>query len=397
MKHSRIISTKITHKQTYNTLASLKIYVMLLAVFLVSISGLHANTPVKPTQTIKVALLLDTSNSMDGLITQAKTQLWEIVNELSYAKADGNSPNLKIALYEYGNDGIESNDGYIRQVLDFSSDLDEISEKLFSLSTNGGSEYCGQVIQKSLKELRWEKGHKNDLNIIFIAGNERFTQGHISYKTSAKEAKKQQVIVNTIFCGNYENGVQGKWKEGALLAGGEYLNIDHNKTIVHISTPYDVLILRLNKQLNSTYIGFGSQGVHKLHMQSVQDQNACNLDEVVEVKRAISKSSALYKNTSWDLVDAQNDANFSYEKLDKNTLPKALKGKSIAGIKVYVAKKSKERTSIQQKIRALDKKRRDYIRKQTKNTAENDLQSALIRCIKTQAKKEGYTFEEKGC
>ena len=37
----------------------------------------------KNKQTIKVALLLDTSNSMDGLINQAKAQLWEIVNELS--------------------------------------------------------------------------------------------------------------------------------------------------------------------------------------------------------------------------------------------------------------------------------------------------------------------------
>ena len=34
-------------------------------------------------QFIKVALLLDTSNSMDGLIDQAKAQLWDVVNELS--------------------------------------------------------------------------------------------------------------------------------------------------------------------------------------------------------------------------------------------------------------------------------------------------------------------------
>jgi len=29
--------------------------------------------------TVQLALLLDTSNSMDGLIDQAKTQLWKIV------------------------------------------------------------------------------------------------------------------------------------------------------------------------------------------------------------------------------------------------------------------------------------------------------------------------------
>jgi len=389
--------TKTSRLIKMQRVGRLKIVVILLTILFSMNTRLRANPPVKTTQTIKVALLLDTSNSMDGLITQAKTQLWEIVNELSYAKADGLRPNLEIALYEYGNDGIESNDGYIRQVLDFSNDLDEISEKLFSLDTDGGSEYCGQAIQTSLKELAWKKGHKNDLNIIFIAGNERFTQGRISYQMAAKNAKKQQVIVNTIFCGDYENGVQGKWKEGATLSGGEYLNIDHNKNIVHISTPYDVLILRLNKQLNGTYIGYGSQGVRKLKMQHVQDANACNLNEVVEVKRAVSKSSSLYKNTAWDLVDAQKEIGFSYEKLDKKTLPKELVGKSTTEIKAYVAKKSNERNSIQQKIRALDKKRRDYINKQTKDAKDNDLQSALIQCIKTQAKKQGYTFEEKGC
>ena len=54
-------------------------------------------------QTIMIALLLDTSNSMDGLIDQAKSQLWKIVNEVAAAKSvDGKQPNIKIALYEYG-------------------------------------------------------------------------------------------------------------------------------------------------------------------------------------------------------------------------------------------------------------------------------------------------------
>ena len=35
---------------------------------------------------IQVALLLDTSNSMDGLIEQAKSRLWNIVNNLTKLK-----------------------------------------------------------------------------------------------------------------------------------------------------------------------------------------------------------------------------------------------------------------------------------------------------------------------
>ena len=112
--------------------------------------------PVK-NQFIKVAILLDTSNSMDGLIDQAKAQLWEIVNELSYARCNDNKPNLLISIYEYGNDNLNAGEGYIRQVLAFSNDLDEISKELFSLTTNGGNEYCGKVIQTSLNQLDWGK------------------------------------------------------------------------------------------------------------------------------------------------------------------------------------------------------------------------------------------------
>ena len=54
---------------------------------------------------IQVAILLDTSNSMDGLIDQAKSQLWKMVNELALAKDEnGHIPNIEIALYDYGND-----------------------------------------------------------------------------------------------------------------------------------------------------------------------------------------------------------------------------------------------------------------------------------------------------
>ena len=186
---------------------NLRIIVIFLLTLTSSFLFANDNNPKK--NTIKVALLLDTSNSMDGLINQAKTQLWEIVNELSYAKCENQDPDLQIALYEYGNDNLSSREGYIRQVLGFSSDLDEISEKLFALRTNGGSEFCGEVIQTSLKQLEWGS-NKNDLKLIFIAGNEPFTQGNIHYKDAAALANEEGVVVNTIFCGNYSTGVHGK-------------------------------------------------------------------------------------------------------------------------------------------------------------------------------------------
>ena len=130
---------------------------------------------------IQVALLLDTSNSMDGLINQAKSRLWNIVNTLTTLRFEGNEPEIQIALYEYGNDRLRAADNYIRLVAPLTTDLDLISEKLFSLTTDGGLEYCGAVIRNATKELRWSTNDR-DIHLIYIAGNEPFTQGKISYR-----------------------------------------------------------------------------------------------------------------------------------------------------------------------------------------------------------------------
>lgn len=343
-------------------------------------------------QTIKVALLLDTSGSMSGLINQAKAKLWEIVNELSYAKYGIKKPDLEIALYEYGNDGLSNKKGFIRKVLHFSNDLDEISEKLFSLTTNGGEEYCGQVIQTSLNELEWGK-NKNDLRLIFIAGNEPFTQGEINYKDAIINAKEKDITINTIFCGDFRNGISGKWQDGATIGGGDYMTINHNKKIVHIVTPFDDEIIILNKKLNKTYIYYGNDGFSKYSNQKIQDSNAESLDEVVIVKRAISKSSRLYSNSAWDLVDADKNKKIDYTKIKRQKLPKELQNKSVSEIKIYVKEQAKKRKEIQNKIKELDLKRRKFItKKQKEGNKNNELDNVMIKAIKRQAKLKNYSW-----
>ncbi len=341
---------------------------------------------------VKIALLLDTSNSMDGLINQAKAQLWDIVNEFTHAKCGNDTrPMLQIALYEYGNDNLSSREGYIRQVLGFSDDLDEISEKLFSLTTNGGEEYCGEVIQTSLKQLDWGK-NADDLKMIFIAGNEPFTQGKLNYRDAAANAKEKDVIVNTIFCGNFQQGISTEWKSGASLTGGEYMAIDHNQQVVHINTPYDDVIIKLNSKLNNTYISYGSLGYKKKALQSVQDSNAAELEEAVVVKRAVSKSSRLYKNSQWDLVDAVEDNEAVLSKLDDNDLPKELQGKSKSEIKAYVDDKKAEREKIQKEIQELNTKREAYIA-QSQKEEKGELENAMLSAIKSQASKKNMKWD----
>lgn len=339
---------------------------------------------------IRVALLLDTSNSMDGLIDQAKAQLWEIVNELSYAKCHNERPNLQIALYEYGNDGLNADEGYIRQVLGFSEDLDEISKELFSLTTNGGSEFCGHVIQTSLDQLKWGKNDE-DLKLIFIAGNEPFTQGRVSYKSAATNANEKDVTVNTIFCGDYQQGIGSYWKDGADLTRGDYMAINHNKATVHVASPFDEAILILNTKLNKTYVTYGRRGAEKMALQQEQDVQASQYGEANVVSRTVSKSSHFYKNSSWDLVDAVEMEEVVIEDLKESDLPSDLQGMSTKEIKKIIEDKQKERENIQKEIQELNAKRRAYIAEHQKNS-NNGLENAMISAIKSQAQKKNYNW-----
>ena len=348
-------------------------------------------------QTIMMALLLDTSNSMDGLIDQAKSQLWKIVNEVAAAKSgDGKQPNIKIALYEYGNDGLSSDEGFIRQVSPLTEDLDVISEKLFSLSTNGGNEFCGQVIKTALNQLAWSASNA-DLKMIFIAGNEPFTLGSVSYELACGAAKKKGVVVNTIYCGDFNDGIALSWKHGANLTGGTFMSIEQNSKTVYVPTPYDDQIAALNDKLNATYVYYGASGESRKEQQIVQDKNAASYGLANIAERSFCKSSHAYKNSSWDLVDAAKDNEKVITETKTDDLPTEMRTMNIEQRKVYIRQKSEERINIQVGIQSLNKNRQEYIYKNTPQSSKDKmLDASMMKAIKEQGRAKNLKWKE-GC
>jgi len=348
-------------------------------------------------QTIMIALLLDTSNSMDGLIDQAKSQLWKIVNEVAAAKSgDGKQPDIEIALYEYGNDGLSSYEGYIRQVSALTDDLDVISEKLFSLTTNGGNEFCGQVIKTALNQLAWSASNA-DLQMIFIAGNEPFTLGSVSYELACGAAKEKGVVVNTIYCGDLNDGIALSWKRGADLTGGTFMTIEQNSKTVYVPTPYDHQIAALNDKLNATYVYYGASGEYRKEQQILQDENAASYGLANIAERSFCKSSHAYKNSSWDLVDAAKDNEKVIAETKSDDLPTEMRTMTIEQRKVYIKQKSEERTKIQVEIQSLNKKRLEYIFKNTPQSSKDKmLDASMMKAIREQGSAKNLKWE-KGC
>ena len=379
---------------------SFSFYVLIIAALLIMQVALAppalavSNNPPK----IQLAIILDTSNSMDGLIDQTRNQLWQVVNEFSTAKQDGVKPVLEIALFEYGNDNNARSAGFVRMINAFTRELDGVSEGLFSLDTNGGSEFSGFAIKTAVDQLQWSRSN-TDIKTIFIAGNESFAQGPVKYQEAIKVAGQYGISINTIHAGGHAEGIKDGWQNGALLAGGDYMSIDADQKVVHISAPQDAKIAELNTQLNQTYVPYGKQGGDKMQRQMEQDEQSSNISSGLLAKRAASKSSDFYRNSKWDLVDALNDGEVNEETLleiEAEVLPEPMKKLSAEEKLGYVKQKAAEREKIKAEISELSRLRSRFVAEQKHEqvAASPSISDALTSAVKKQAKQKNFSFEQ---
>ena len=374
----------------------------LLIIGFLSALPLHAKDaqqvdPAPPKDKIQIALLLDTSNSMDGLIDQARTQLWKVVNTFVDARRDGAAPFVEVSLYEYGNNSLHVANNYIRQVEPLTRDLDELSRELFALKTNGGEEYSGAVIQRALADLAWDPSEKT-YKAIFIAGNEPFTQGPVDPRQACKDSLAKHIIVNTIHCGTRNDGIAGSWHDGAALAEGKFMIIDQDKAVAHIDAPQDKAISDLSQQLNKTYLGYGKTWAESAQKQSAADKDAhANAKAGADISRAVTKASANYSNTSWDLVDATREKKIDPAKIPAEELPAELRDVKPEERAAVIDKAARSRAAIQSQILELNKQREAYVAAELKKqstTGAQTLDEVLVETTRSQASALGYSFNK---
>lgn len=338
-----------------------------------------------PKGKIQAAILLDVSNSMDGLIDQAKAQLWNMVSVMGRATCEGEAPEIEIALYEYGRSTNDQAKGYIKQLSPFTTDLDELSKKLFTVTTAGGDEYCNTVVLTSLKELQWANT-PNTYKVIFIAGNEDYNQGSDTWTAACAKAKEQGVIVNTIYCGSKDQGIREHWNLGTECGQGSYSNIDQNAKQIEVATPYDDVLFSYNQQLNYTYVGYGAMASKAAEQKQLDEVVVAAYGKANAAKRtAVKGNKNVYKNDTWDIVDAQEKNKDFYKEVKKEALPDSLKALRPEELKLFIDSKSKLRTGIQDSIALFSKKRTEFIANAKKNDAKTStLEAAIENIIKEQ-------------
>jgi len=354
--------------------------------------SLKGHQTYSPQPKIQVAILLDVSGSMSGLIDQAKNQLWNMVNVLSKVTCEGKMPSIEIALYEYGRTTKDIKEVFIKQI----SQLTQYPEKLFAelivLKTGGSEEYCGQIMVRSLDELSWDTVG-NSYKVIFIAGNESFLQGQVSFTKACEKAKRKGVIINTIYCGDRTRGISEHWDLGAECGNGSYSNIDHNAKPLSTPTPYDDSILRLKDKLNEMYIVYGEEG-SKYHHRAMQADTVVvsNLNDPSKILEyvVVRSNKLLYSMPTWNLLDtAEKDPSIIY-RIDMTILDDSLKNKTREELRGIVNIKISARNSLRESINTLALKQGQYIRDEKEKMMLNEpqtLESEIEKIIREQVKR----------
>jgi len=344
-----------------------------------------------PARTVDLAICLDTSGSMQGLINQARARIWGIVNDLALAKP---TPRLRVALIAYGGDAFDPNAGWVQVQTKFTEDLDLVSQKLFALHAKGSTEYVGRALQTALS-FDWQTDPEA-LKLIVIAGNESADQDRaVPYRDMCRKAIAGNVMVNAIYCGPAGDNIAPGWQEIARLSDGHFASIDHNRAAANLASPFDDKLNTLSASLNTTYVWYGREGKRSEAKQKAADRDAREMGEGVAAQRAMAKQSSLYYN-KWCLVDATRRGTIKVEDLKPEDLPEELKGKSPEEIRKYLEAKYAEREKIQKQIAELQKQRQQWVQAELAKKGEAEeqtIEQAVKKAIRAQAAKKGYKFE----
>jgi Mg-chelatase subunit ChlD len=349
-----------------------------------------ASTPKK--RCVDLAICLDTSGSMDGLIDAARQKIWSIVNDLALAMP---TPKLRLALLTYGNDGHDAERGWVAIDSPFTEDLDTVSAQLFALKTNGGTELVARVLN-SAATLAWSQ-EKDALKLIVVAGNESAEQDpKLDFRDVCKNLVEHGILVDSIYCGNPADEIAPAWREVAQRADGQFAAIDQVNGTVTIATPFDSELAALSSSINDTYLWFGAAGAAACENQKKQDQNASGANSATCSARAMTKGGAAYQSRN-DLVDAVKAGTVKVEDVKKEELPEKMREMTPEQKTKCIDDAGCRRAEIAKKIQETGTKRDAYVAEEMKKQAKDDKNSfdrAVRDAVRQQAAARGFKFPE---
>jgi Mg-chelatase subunit ChlD len=348
---------------------------------------------------IEVMFVLDTTGSMSGLIEGAKRKIWSIANAIAAGKP---TPDVRMGLVAYRDRG----DAFVTQVSPLTDDLDKVFKDLTGFSAGGGGdgpESVNQALRDALLKAGWSPAESDAMKVIFLVGDappHMDYEDDVKYMQTVEEAVKQNIMVNTVQCGEYEE-TRTVWQDIARRGEGKYVAIAQSGGMTAVETPYDKEIAEVEAKIGKTFLHYGSKEVRaaekaKDEADKEGREGATAMAPSAAADRAEAKARrSLAGRSMTDLVEAVFERNEDLSKIPEDQLPEELKGKSLEEKKALLQARWEERKALKAKMEELTAKRAEHIKQELEKQGKkgDGFDEKVKEMLREKAKKAGVTYE----
>jgi len=314
---------------------------------------------------IEVCFVLDTTGSMTGLIEGAKQKIWSIANEIATAKP---TPDIRFGLVAYRDRG----DEYVVKTFDLTNDLDAVYAQLKSFRADGGGDLpvsVNEALDEAVRKVSWS-ADRGVLKMIFLVGD---APPHMDYANAPKypdvcqAAVKQDLVINTIQCGNIPDTTP-IWQEIAKLSEGSYAAIPQSGNMAAIATPMDAKLAELNRKIGTTLVAYGSASERRFVLSKQLASEAAPAAASAD-RLSFNAKAGVAVQGEGELLDSLASGKVKLESVKKDQLPAELQKLDEKQLKAEIESKQKERSELQTQIEKLSKQRDDYLTQEQQRLA----------------------------
>lgn len=327
---------------------------------------------------IQVVLLLDASGSMQELFQAASASMEEVLTTLSEAKLNGKKTKVNVGIVIYGQ---AERNGEPILLSPFSTQVRKIRARLEKVQCLGGNEVCGAAIDFAVRSFPWNRRDRDDmLKVIFVAGNETLEQGTVDYRAAIAAATEQNIIVNTIHCGEPDE----EWEEAAALGGGVGLTMDIYKN-GSAQAPSEHDWYRLYKALHDCApLPYGAPAVQRGHIERLNKAEAPPKNGDAKMKKWLrDNKQRIILGYEWDAIE-----------VCRLTPPDEFSIESLGGMgNVPVSLRGKSEEEIVSTLRTMAQKRQELLDEYKRLKSAGDLGAKILSVLQDQAAEKGITIE----
>jgi hypothetical protein len=333
----------------------------------------------KPGHMVDIVFAVDTTGSMGGLLDGAKRTVWSIANQVRDLDSEA---DIHVGLVAYRDLG----DEYVTKDFALTDDLDGMYQELTSYQASGGGDVPENVdaaLYDAVHKMKWRNGAKK---IIFLVGDAApASRGEVpKFEVTAKLAAKQQIVINTIRCGQ-DSETANAWQQIAMLGHGAFSTIEQNGGVQQIATPYDDKMAQLAAEIDATTVIYGSADQRRRYAEKTATVTAAPAAAKADRGAYYAKKGGVAAAPAEDVVGGLASGAMSVDGLDEGQLPADMQGKSKAELEQDLKARAEKRAQAQKEIEELSKKRDEYIKANQKD-GEGGFDKVVKETLETQLK-----------